>query len=131
MDTRNCKMCGKLFNYVNSPICPACTKEMDKKFEDVKAYIYDHPGAGIKEVSEENEVSQSMIKRWIKEERLSFAEDSQVTFSCEKCGAPIRTGRFCVKCKGKMQNELGGLYHKEPVKQEKKRDTNAKMRFLG
>ena len=35
MDTRNCKMCGKLFNYVNSPICPACTKEMDKKFEEL------------------------------------------------------------------------------------------------
>ena len=54
-----------------------------------------------------------------------------MTFACEKCGAPIRTGRFCAKCKGKMQNELGGLYHKEPIKQEKKRDTNAKMRFLG
>lgn len=131
MDTRNCKLCGKIFNYVSSPFCPACAKDLENKFEQVKAYIYEHPGAGLVEVSEENEVSQSIIKRWIKEERLSFAEDSQVTFSCEKCGVPIRTGRFCKDCKGKMQNALGGLYHAEPVKQEKKRDTSAKMRFLG
>lgn len=131
MDTRNCKLCGKIFNYVNTPFCPACAKEMEEKFEQVKAYIYEHPGAGIMEVSEENEVSQGMIKRWIREERLSFSEDSQVTFSCEKCGAPIRTGRFCKECKGKMQNELGRLYYTEPTKKEKKRDANAKMRFLG
>jgi flagellar operon protein (TIGR03826 family) len=131
METRNCKSCGKLFNYIRSPICPSCEKELDKKFEEVKAYIYDHPGAGMKEVCDENEVSQNTIKRWIKEERLSFSEDSQVTFACEKCGATIRTGRFCKQCKGKMQNELGGLYHQEPVKKEKKHDSNAKMRFLG
>lgn len=131
MEVRNCKLCGKLFNYVDSPICPSCVKDMEKKFDQVKEYIYDHPGAGIREVSEENDVSQSMIKRWIKEERLSFSEDSQVTFSCEKCGEPIRTGRYCKKCKEKMQNALGGLYQTESQRQEKKRDTNAKMRFLG
>lgn len=131
MDVRNCKVCGKLFNYVNSSICPACLKDTEKKFEQVKAYIYDHPGAGIREVSEENDVSQGMIKRWIREERLSFSEDSQVTFACEKCGTPIRTGRFCTVCKGKMQNALGGIYHQEPQRKERKRDANAKMRFLG
>lgn len=131
MDVRNCKVCGKLFNYVNSPICPACLKDMEQKFDQVKAYIYEHPGAGIREVSEENDVSQSMIKRWIREERLSFSEDSQVTFACEKCGVPIRTGRFCKACKEKMQNALGGIYYQEPKQKEKKRDANAKMRFLG
>ena len=130
MDCRNCKTCGKLFNYVSSPICPACEKDMEKKYEQVKAYIYDHPGAGMQEVSEENDVSQSMIKRWIREERLSFTEDSMVTFNCERCGAPIRTGCFCKACKGKMQNALGSLYRKEPVRTEKKHDANAKMRFL-
>jgi len=124
-------MCGKLFNQItNSTICPACEKELEKKFEQVKSYIYDHPGAGMKEVSDENEVSQNIIKRWIKEERLSFAEDSQVTFACEKCGASIRTGRFCQKCKQKMQNAFGDLYRMEPMKKEKKKDTSARMRFL-
>lgn len=130
METRNCKMCGRLFNYIHSPYCPACEKDIDKKFEEVKAYIYDHPGAGMKEVSEENDVSQSMIKKWIKEERLSLSEDSPITFACEKCGASIRTGRFCQSCKNKMQNAFGELYHKEPVTVKKKKDTSAKMRFL-
>ena len=47
-----------------------------------------------------------MIEYWIKEERLDFSKDSPVSFVCEKCGMPIRTGRFCKKCKSELQREL-------------------------
>ena len=39
MDVRNCKMCGNLFNYTGSPLCPACNNKMEKKFSEVKDYI--------------------------------------------------------------------------------------------
>lgn len=131
MDTRNCRMCGRLFNYIRSPFCQACTEKLEEKFKQVKDYIYEHPGAGLAEVSEENEVSQSTIQHWVREERLSFSEDSQVTFACEKCGIPIRTGRFCKRCKDKMKQEFSKLYYVEPEKKEKKGTSTAKMRFLG
>ena len=57
MQLRNCRRCGKLFNYVGKPICNECVQQDEKDFELVKAYIYDHPKATITEVSKETGVS--------------------------------------------------------------------------
>lgn len=131
MDVRNCRSCGKLFNYISgAPICSACAKVIEDKFSDVKEYLYNHPGAGIQQISEEFEVSVGQIQKWIREERLSFAEDSLVGIECESCGANIKTGRFCKVCKDKLATNLSNIY-KEPAKQLKtKQDANARMRFL-
>jgi methionyl-tRNA synthetase len=116
------------------PLCPACLKALDDKFAQVKEYIYNHPGAGMQEVSEENDVTIPQIQKWIREERLSFSEDSLVGIECELCGVSIKTGRYCKSCKDKLANNLGKIYEeKEPeVIKKKKKDylDNPKMRFL-
>ena len=35
MDVRNCKNCGKLFQFVGKPICPACNKKLEDKFFEI------------------------------------------------------------------------------------------------
>lgn len=133
MDVRNCKDCGKLFNYIGgAPLCQTCLRKLDDKFDQVKEYIYDHPRAGVQEVAEEMDVTPGQIRKWIREERLAFADDSPIGIACECCGTIIKTGRFCKKCKDKMANNLGNLYQ-EKVKEPKiKKDFHdkAKMRFL-
>lgn len=130
MDVRNCRSCGKLFNYLSGvQLCPSCMRELDKKFEVVKNYIYDNPKANIQEVSEENEVSVQQLKQWVREERLAFSEDSLVGLECENCGTMIRTGRFCNLCKEKLVNTLGSAYKSDDPKAKDYRD-HAKMRFL-
>ncbi len=133
MDVRNCKSCGKLFNYLSGPpICPACSRALEEKFAQVKEYIYSHPGAGVQEVAEENEVSIPQIQKWVREERLAFSEDSLVGIECENCGVSIKTGRFCKACKEKLANNLGSIYREPEPKIEKRKDLrdNPKMRFL-
>ncbi|WP_167957811.1 flagellar protein [Anaerosporobacter faecicola] len=133
MDVRNCKDCGKLFNYIGGvPLCPTCVKKLDDKFVQVKEYIYDHPKAGVQEVSEENDVTPGQIRKWIREERLAFAEDSPIGLACESCGALIKTGRFCKQCKDKIANNLGNLYKDKVQEPQKRKDFHdrAKMRFL-
>lgn len=133
MDVRNCKTCGKLYNFISGPpICSQCSKKLEDKFGEVKEYIYNHPGAGMHEVSETFEVSVQQIQKWIREERLSFAEDSLVGIECESCGTNIKTGRFCKACKDKLATNLGNVY-KEPEKAKSTHvnvNTSAKMRFL-
>lgn len=133
MDVRNCKGCGKLFNYISGPpLCPTCAKALDAKFEEVKAYVYEHPRVDIQEVAEVFEISVAQIKQWIREERLSFADDSMIGLDCEKCGAIIRTGRYCKACKDKLAKGFQELYPspKPPSLKPQDTKTSARMRFL-
>lgn len=134
MDVRNCKKCGKLFNYLHgNPICPSCAKALDDKFDEVKEYVYDHPRVDMQEVSEVFDVSIAQIKQWIREERLSFADDSMIGIDCEGCGVTIKTGRYCKSCKDKLARGFNDLYVKPKPKPKKKpadpRD-KGRMRFL-
>lgn len=91
MNVRNCRKCGKLFNYISGmPICPACKDKLEEKFQAVKKYIRENRLADIKQVAEDCEVEVGQIQQWIREERLEFTEDSPVKIPCENCGASIR-----------------------------------------
>ena len=97
----------------------------------MKEYIYDHPGASINEVSEENDVSVNQIKKWVREEKLSFTDDSPVGIACEGCGKMITTGRFCKECKIRVANEIESFREKPKMSGVKKEiRESAKMRFL-
>lgn len=133
MEVRTCRGCGKLYNYIGSttPACPACMKLQEEKFQRCKDYIRENPRANVQKVSEAVEVSVKMIKQWVREERLSFAEGSGVGIECEGCGAPILTGRFCNNCKTNLQSGLSQAAKRPEAPQPTKptRDS-AKMRFL-
>lgn len=136
MDIKNCKGCGKLFNYLSGPpLCPSCAKVLDLKFEEVKEYVYDNPGVGMQEVSEVLEVPIPQIKQWIRDERLAFTEDSMIGLECEKCGTSIRTGRYCKACKDKLARGFTDLYPQQDDKADlNNKDANLKknpkMRYL-
>ena len=132
MEVKNCKGCGRLFNYLQGPpLCPACVADLEKKFQEVKEYLRENPKAQLNQIAEDNEVTVKQIKQWVREERLTFTSESQITVECENCGAPILTGRFCDKCKSSLHNELSGAI-KKTVKREPKKPTHEKdrMRFL-
>lgn len=135
MEVATCRNCGKLFNRVTGQLlCPVCQKELEGKFADVKKYVYEHPNVGIHELSKAMDVSVTQINRWIREERLCFSEDSAIGISCEKCGASIRTGRYCDRCKAEMGNALAaaaGLNKPTLTPDSRSRGTrDNRMRFL-
>lgn len=134
MDVRNCRNCGAIFNYVaGAKICPACKESLEAKFQEVKQFIEDHPGVGITQVSRECDVEQQQIQQWLREERLEVTESSAIYLNCESCGASIRSGRYCDKCKAALTNGFNNALRasrpqiQEPVKKDKE---NPKMRFL-
>lgn len=133
MDVRNCKICGRLFNYLSGPnICESCRADTERKFQNTKEYIRENPRASIQEISDANEVTTNQIRQWIREERLQFTDDSPIGIECEGCGATIKTGKFCEACKNNMANVLAQSIEKpkapEPPKAKPKKEN--KMRFL-
>ena len=112
MEIRNCRACGRMFSYIEggSFLCPACQAELEDKFQVAKKYIRENAGASIQEVAEAADVSVKQIEKWIREERLAFADDSPVGIA----------------------SNFSDLYEKPkkvepPVKKEAKEN---KMRFL-
>ena len=134
MNVRNCRKCGKLFNYVSGPpVCPACRDALEKKFQEVKKYVQDNKGVTIHDVAENCEVDAQQVRQWVREERLEFSGEGVTGISCEKCGKAISTGRFCDKCKAEMTNNLNSVVpkkNKEMSNQKKDPKDNPKMRFL-
>lgn len=137
MNIRNCRKCGKLFNYMSGPrTCQACREEMEIKFQEVKEYIRSNKRVGIHELSEACEVEVSQIRQWLREERLELTPDSPIAISCESCGDQIRSGKFCEKCKQDMAKGFTKATQKEKTEEEptKPRRTedprNSRMRFL-
>ena len=131
MEVINCKDCGRLFNAITrTRLCPQCQRKLEDKFQEVKKYINENPGSTIDMVSEACEISARQIKQWVRDERLTFSEDSMQGIECEQCGAMIRSGRFCDACKTKLQNELRSATY-IPTQEERKvsRDKD-RMRFL-
>lgn len=133
MNVRNCRKCGKLFNYVAGPFtCPQCREALEVKFKEVKEYIGKNPGVGIHEVSRECDVEVNQIQQWLREERLQFAEGSMVQLQCESCGISIRSGRFCDKCKNNLANGFSQAFRpaQAPVTEQKSLKDSPRMRFL-
>lgn len=134
MNVRNCRKCGRIFNYVvGLPICQSCKEAMEKKFQEVKEYIRENKDATIPMISEACQVETSQIHQWIREERLEFAEDSPLGVNCESCGAMIKSGRYCDKCKITMTAEFkNAVNSSKKTVENRKIDTkdNPKMRFL-
>lgn len=132
MDVRNCKSCGRLFNYMGGkPICEDCKRALENKFQEVKEYVRNNPNASIGQVAEDMEVSVKQIKEWVKQERLILSEATVDGILCEHCGRPIRSGHYCEKCKAAMANSFQSVL-KKPVPEQKtdNRDEGDKMRFL-
>lgn len=133
MDVTNCKSCGRLFNALGRErLCPACQKALEEKFQKVKAYLEDHPDASVEKTATDNDVTIKQIRQWIKEERLVLSSATLAGIVCEKCGKPIRTGRFCDKCKETMASQLESMLDKpKPTfdNLSSERDGN-RMRYL-
>ena len=96
----------KIYTYDGFNICLKCRKEDEEDFQKVKEYLDENPGADISEVTQETEVDSKKIIEFLKQGRLEIKDEDNLLLSCERCGASIKTGRFCEKCIVQMQKEF-------------------------
>lgn len=115
MTIRNCKKCGKIYQYDGvHKICLECRRKEEKDFEKVKEFLRENPSSSINKVSEETGVEKKTIIEFIKNDRL-IAEDIEIeeTIRCQRCGREIKHGKYCEKCISDFKGEI------ESIKKEK------------
>lgn len=132
METIVCKKCKKLFNYIGGEkICPICREELEETFQKVKKYLRENPNTSSNEICEVCDVSIKQIEKWIREERLELASSSNIKIYCEKCNAPIITGKYCFNCRNEMQKQLSSLLPQKSISvATSKQNQKNRMRFL-
>jgi len=138
MDLNNvirCKRCRRIFSYLGygPKFCPDCVKKDEEDFQKVKEYLRDNPGMTLTRTSEDCDVKIEVIREWLREERLEYSSAEDIGLTCESCGKPITSGRFCNECKttrAKAANELSYSFAPQKTSVKKQEKTGDKMRFL-
>ena len=110
MEVVNCPRCGKVFNKIRSPLCPACEKEEERMFQTVREYIDDNQDCTLNELSEGTGVSPKKILRYIREGRLEISKGMHGDVRCEVCNRPISQGRYCDTCMIKMNQNISEMF---------------------
>jgi len=108
---KNCQYCGKLYNEIGNGMCPSCVDKENKKIEEVIAYVRENPGAKVPEIVKETGAHETLIKRLIREGRFEQM-GIKMSYPCEKCGAPIITGKLCKNCSDSIKQELQATQEK-------------------
>lgn len=107
MTIRNCSRCGRMFQAEGATkLCSRCLDNDEEDFKVVREYVYDNPGANITEVSEETGVSEEKILKFLRQGKLMLKDEVSMVLDCERCGKPIKTGRFCDSCSHEMSQGL-------------------------
>ena len=87
-------------------VCEKCGNETFDDFGKIKAYIDEHgPSPGIV-ISEATGVPIAKINRYLRQGRIEIPDGSGEYIPCEKCGQPIRYGRFCPACAAQLAKSI-------------------------
>ncbi|MCM1122940.1 MAG: hypothetical protein NC416_10175 [Eubacterium sp.] len=103
-----CQECGGVFVFkgVGEYKCEDCGAVEYDDYGKARNYLEKHTGATAAQVSEATGVSQKSIREMLKEDRLEIAPNSNAFLTCEICGKPIRSGRYCSRCESAYHKEI-------------------------
>lgn len=88
MEVRNCRSCGRLFNYMGgAPLCPACQKKLEEKFQEVKAFLEENPNSSVETVAEELDVSVKQTGSGFARSVCHFPWQEQTALSVRPAGS--------------------------------------------
>lgn len=125
----NCARCGRLYEYNGiSDYCPICMQYDEANFQRIKEYLNEHPKATVLQVAGGLDIPVKMIKKYLKEGRLEVIEAENFFLECERCGTPIKTGRYCEECIRNLDSSIKKITNEAAINVKKKRDE--KMRYL-
>ncbi|MFJ7726514.1 hypothetical protein ACIQXV_10140 [Neobacillus sp. NPDC097160] len=111
----NCPKCGKLFLRLRN-ICDSCNQKQEDDFLKAAAYLREHSGITIQELSDETGVSVTQIRHFIWAGRILVDHFPKLSYPCETCGNMINKGRKCADCMdtlNKLANNIAKREEKE------------------
>lgn len=107
MNVKICTQCYKFFSRIGEGnLCTSCQKEDYILLQNTKNYLDTHPQATLEELSQENNVSISKLKGYLRDNRLQLPLDSPIKLYCKQCNTPILSGQLCPSCRNTLKHAL-------------------------
>lgn len=109
----NCLNCDAVFVKNIRNICQTCYEAEEKAFEIVYRFLTKQKNrkATLTEIVEATGVSEKLIIKFIKENRLRRSEFPNIGYPCEMCQTTISSGKLCATCSKVILDEYE--YHEE------------------
>ena len=126
---RQCPKCGGkyVFQGAGRYVCENCGNEVYEDFGKVRAYVDEHgPSPGIV-IAEATGVSINKINKFLRQGRMEIPDGSGEYIPCERCGEPIRYGRFCPACAAYLTKNLSAVLTSADIGEKPKRAMQGKM----
>jgi hypothetical protein len=78
-----------------------CGQEEYDSYQKVRNYLNKEGPRIVTQIMRATGVPRATIEFFFKDERLEIPAGSSIRIACESCGAPIRTGVLCDRCKNR------------------------------
>jgi len=120
MQIENCNSCGAVFVDPVRKICKDCYDAEEKAFQTVYRFITNKANreATIAEIVRATDVEESLIIKFMKENRLRASQFPKLFYPCENCGVDIGEGRWCGGCTKELQKEFQIYQNVKRIKRE-------------
>jgi len=121
----NCSNCGVVFAKNVIDVCPSCYQEEEKAFSLVYAFLRKQKNrtAVLTEIVEATGVSEKLIIKFLKANRLRTSEFPHLKYPCESCGEPISEKKLCQNCSSQILtkwDEAKEQVYQSEIEMEKK-----------
>lgn len=103
-----CDYCGGRLKQIarGTYTCVDCGEESYDSYQKVRNYLNKEGPRSVTQIMRATGVPRAAIEYFLRDERLEIPMTDSARIICRGCGALIRTGVFCDKCKGN-----GTKYH--------------------
>ncbi|MDF2534995.1 MAG: hypothetical protein K0R18_1154 [Bacillales bacterium] len=125
----SCPRCDKIFVRTKMrDICEECFKKDYEYLQTVLNFLRKRTNrtASLKEICEKTSVDIEYIERFIQTGKIKVADFPNLGYPCKKCGALIKDGTICIKCREEMNDELRS-FAKEQERQKEIEERNKKL----
>jgi flagellar operon protein (TIGR03826 family) len=115
LEVANCPNCGSIFRIGQRELCNYCYQESLQDLQKCADFVKKNKNATMKALSEAIGVSPSKISKFIRDGRMPIGELPEMSYACELCSGPTRSGNLCRNCMNKINDDIKKLHENEAL----------------
>jgi predicted amidophosphoribosyltransferase len=115
LEVANCPNCGMVFRIGPRDLCMDCYQISLVELQKCHDFVKRNKDATMDSLSEATGVTPSRIGKFIRDGKMPIGQLPNMSYACELCSGPTRSGTLCWKCMGKLNEDIKKLHEKEAL----------------